>query len=213
MVAPHSSARGTGGRMLLGVAIAITGLLALGMLLNDLVRVIYLFEAAYDLNVELGSPLGIEAGLPGDSEQSTSYYRTVLISSFAEHAVPRTLHALAIALTSATFLAAALVIIMLCRRLWTGRTFVASTASGLLVLAGLTLVTSWLAPWLRHTADAMALDELGYATSGGAQWAELTYYDPLMLDEPLLVLGTVLLLAGLVYLGARSLQRDTEGLV
>src|SRR5690606_37897772 len=125
----------------------------------------------------------------------------------------KTLQALAVGLTTLTFLAAAVVILMLCRRLWTGRTFATSAATGLLALAGLALITAWLAPWLRHEADAIALNQLGYARSGGRRWVELQYYDIGMLDEPLLVLGTVLLLAGLVYLGARRLQRDTEGLV
>jgi hypothetical protein len=126
---------------------------------------------------------------------------------------PKQLQALAIWMTTLTFVAAAVVIVLLCRRLWTGRTFATSAAFGLLTLSVFALVTAWLAPWLRHRADAIALDQLGYSTSGGDQWVSLPRYDLGVIDGPLLVLGTVLLLAGLVYLGAQRLQHDTEGLV
>lgn len=201
------------GRAVLLAVIVITVLGALVMLLNDIVRTVYLLEGAYDLEVGLGSPMGVAANIPGDSAQSTSYYWTVLISSVDALDEPKLLQALAIWVTTLTFLAAAIVIVLLCRRLWTGRTFAASAASGLLVLAALSLVTAWLAPWLRHQADSIALEQLGYAASGGEQWVQVHRYDIGVIDGPLLVLGTVLLLAGLVYLGARQLQNDTRGLV
>ena len=209
---PLSPTRISGRALLLTVA-ALTTLMTLAMLLNDIVRTVYLLEGAYDLEVGLGSPMGVAANIPGDSAQSTSYYWTVLISSFEPLAEPKLLQALAIWVTTLTFLAAAVVILLLCRRLWTGRTFAASAASGLFVLAALSLVTAWLAPWLRHRADSIALEQLGYATSGGEQWVQVHRYDLGVIDGPLLVLGTVLLLAGLVYLGARQLQNDTKGLV
>ncbi len=208
-----SSPGRAGGRLILLVVAALTTLMTLAMLLNDIVRTVYLLEGAYDLEVGLGSPMGVAANIPGDSAQSTSYYWTVLISSFEPLAESKLLQALAIWVTTLTFLAATVVILLLCRRLWTGRTFAASAASGLFVLAALSLVTAWLAPWLRHRADSIALEQLGYATSGGEQWVQVHYYDIGVIDGPLLVLGTVLLLAGLVYLGARQLQNDTKGLV
>lgn len=202
-----------GGRALLLIVAAITSLMTLGMLLNDIVRTVYLMEGAYDLEVGLGSPQGVAANIPGDSDQSTSYYWTVLISSFEPLEASKSLQALAIWVTTLTFVAASVVILLLCRRLWTGRTFATSTAIGMLILSALALVTAWLAPWLRHRADSIALEQLGYATSGGEQWVSVHHYDIGVIDGPLLVLGTVLLLAALVYFGARRMQRDTEGLV
>jgi len=202
-----------GGRAILLIVAALTTLFTLAMLLNDIVRTVYLLEGGYDLEVGLGSPMGVAANLSGDSAQSTSQYWTVLISSLEPLQEPKQLQALAIWMTTLTFVAAAVVIVLLCRRLWTGRTFATSAAFGLLTLSVFALVTAWLAPWLRHRADAIALDQLGYSTSGGDQWVSLPRYDLGVIDGPLLVLGTVLLLAGLVYLGAQRLQHDTEGLV
>jgi hypothetical protein len=202
-----------GGRLLLVVVIVITSLVALSFLLNDIVRTAYLYRGTYDLEVGLGSPLGVDANIPGDSAQSTSQYWRVLISSYESLEGPRLLQALAIWVTTVTFLLAAVVIIVLCRQLWRRRTFATSAAVGLLSLAVLALVTAWLAPWLRHRADAIVLEQLGYSTSGGERWVNLHRYDIGVIDAPLLVLGLVLLLTGLVYLGARQLQRDSEGLV
>ena len=202
-----------GGRaLLIGVAV-VTVVIASGVLLNDLIRIIYMLEGGYSLEVALMSDQGIDANLPGDTEQTTSQYWTVLISTYEMLAVPKLLQALAIGLTSLTFLAAAIAILLLCRRLWTGRTFATPAAVGLLVFAGLTLVTAWLAPWLSHRADTIALDELGYATSGGEKWVELHHFDIGSVNGAVLMLGVVLALTALVYLGTRRLQRDTEGLV
>lgn len=202
-----------GGRALLLLVSAVTLLLTLGLVINDLVRVLYLFEGAYDLKALIGSPEGLPANLAGDSELSQSYFWTVLLSSQHELQGPRVLQALAVGLTTLTFVAGAVTILLLCRRLWTRRTFATSAAVGLLVVAGLTLVTAWLAPWLRHRADELALNEMGYSTGGGASWVELPYYDAWSADGAVLVLGVVLALVALVYLGSRRLQRDTEGLV
>lgn len=209
----EGTAARVGGRALLLLVSVITLVLTLGLLLNDLVRVIYIFEGAYDLKGLLGSPQGLPADLPGDGELSTSYLWSVLLSSNQELQGPRMLQAVAIALTTLTFVAGAVAILLLCRRLWTGRTFAASAATGMLVVSALTLVTAWLAPWLRHRADELALSEMGYPTSGTDRWVELPYFDAWSADGAVLVLGVVLALTALVYLGSRRLQRDTEGLV
>lgn len=202
-----------GGRVLIVIVATVTTLIALAFLLNDIVRIVYTVEGGYDLVVGLGSPQGVEAPIPGGNDQSTLYYWTVLLSTYEDLQLPKLLQALAIGLTTLTFLSAAVVILLLCRRLWTGRTFSVAAASGMLILAGFSLLTAWLAPWLRHSADTIALDQLGYATSGDEQWVELHRYDIGSVDSALLVLGAVLALTGLVYLGARRMQRDTEGLV
>jgi hypothetical protein len=209
----ESTAGRLGGRALLLLVSAITLLLALGLLINDLVRVLYIFEGAYDLTALLGSPQGVPANLAGDGELSESYLWSVLLSSHHELQGPRMLQALAVGLTTLTFAASAVVILLLCRRLWTGRTFATSAATGLLVVSGLTMVTAWLSPWLRHRADELALAEMGYPTSGSDRWVELPYFDAWSADGSVLVLGVVLALVALVYLGSRRLQRDTEGLV
>lgn len=198
------------GRALLIVTAALTVLATAGVLLNDLVRTIYLHEGAYDLKVLLLSPSGLPASLDGDTDQTTSYLWSALISSHEALVTPRLLQSLAIGLASLTFLAAAITILLLCRRLWTGRAFTASTAVALLVVAGLALVTAWFAPSLRHRADEVALSELGYRTSGTGRWVELPYSE---VDASLLILGVVLALAGLVFLAAKRLQSDSEGLV
>src|SRR5690606_12400132 len=129
-----------GGRALLLLVSAITLLLTLGLVINDLVRVLYIFEGAYDLTALLGSPQGVPANLAGDGELSESYLWSVLVSSHHELQGSRMLQALAVGLTTLTFVAGAVTIHLLCRRLWTRRIFAASAAVGLLVVAGLTLV-------------------------------------------------------------------------
>jgi hypothetical protein len=208
-----STASRLSGRALILLVTVITAALTLGLLINDLVRVLYLFEGAYDLEVLVGSPSGVSAGLDGDTELTQSYHWSVLVSSQEALQSARALQALSVGLTTLTFVAGAVTIMLLCRRLWTGRTFAPSAAVGLLVVSGLTLVTAWLAPWLRHRADEIALEALGYSTSGGTRWVELPYYDAWSADGAVLVLGVVLGLAGLVYLGSRRLQHDTEGLI
>lgn len=201
------------GRTMLAIVAGGTIVATLAMLLNDIVRTAYLFRGGYTLEAALGSPMGVAAELSGDSAQTTSQYWTVLISSAEPLAAPTALQTIALWMTSLTFVAAAVAIVLLCRRLWTGRTFAEPAAAALLALAVLALTTAWLAPWLRHRADAIALEELGYATSGDERWVSLPGYDIGAIDGGLLVLGIVLLLTGLVYVGARRLQQDTEGLV
>ncbi len=202
-----------GGRGIILLVVVVTAVLTLSLLMNDLVRVLYVFDGAYNIKADLVSTTGVPANLPGDSANTESYYWSVLLSSHQELQLPKTLQALAIGVTTLTFVSGALTIFLLCRRLWTGRTFAASAAVGLLAVSGLTLVTAWLAPWLRHRADQLALDAMGYATSGTSRWVELPYYDAWSVDPAVLVLGVVLGLTALVYLGARGLQRDTEGLI
>ncbi len=202
-----------GGRVLLLIVASLTTLLALGFLLNDIVRTVYLWEGAYTLEVALGTQLAVDANLPSDSEQNTSFFSTALITSFENLDESKTLQVLAIWLTTLTFLVAAIVIVLLCRQLWTGRTFGASSATGVLGLAVAALVTAWLTPWLRHRADTIAFEQLGYDPRVAGPLVQLRQYDLGAIDGPLLVLGIVLLLAGLVYLGARRLQNDTKGLV
>ncbi len=197
-------------RALLIVTSVLTVVVTAGVLINDLVRIIYMYEGAYDLKVILGSPLGLPANLDGDSGQAQSYLWTALISSQEPLATARLLQSLSIGLTSITFLAAAVAIVVLCRRLWTGRTFTASAAVAILVLAGLALATAWFAPWLSHRADGSALDELGYSTSGPERWVELPYFE---MNDSMLMLGVVLVLVGLVYFAAKKLQQETDGLV
>lgn len=201
------------GRALILIVGIVTTVLTLLLVLNDIVRVVYIFDGGYDIQAALMSPQGVRADLPGDSAVNESYYWTVLLASQQELQVSKNLQALAVGLTTLTFVAGAATILLLCRRLWTARTFATSAAVGLLVVAGLTLATAWLAPWLRHRADELALREMGYATSGTTKWVELPHFDALSVDGAVLVVGVVLALAGLVYLGARRLQHDTEGLV
>jgi|GEM_PF-2531374 len=201
------------GRALLLLVAGITTVLTLSLLVNDLVRVLYMFDGAYDLHVLLGSPQGVPSGLDGDTEVTQSYISSVLLSSQLELQAARTLQVIAIVLTTLTFVASAATILLLCRRLWTRRTFATSAAVSLLVVAGLTLATAWLAPWLRHRADEVALESMGYSTSGGALWVELPYYDVWSPDGAVFVLGVVLGLTALVYLGSKNMQRDTEGLI
>lgn len=205
--------RRAGGRALLLVVMAVTSLAALALLLNNIVRIAYLLRGGYTLELGLGSTGGVPADLAGDSAQSTSQFWTVLVSSTEQLPTPTALQIAAIAVTTLTFLAAAVVILQLCARLWAGRTFAASAAVGMLLLSALALVASLLAPWLRHSADAIALEQLDYATSGGERWVQLARFDLGSIDGSLLVLGIVVLLVALVYSSTRRLQRDSEGLV
>lgn len=209
--APKVASRVTG-RALILIVVAVTALFTLSMLINDLVRVVYMFEGAYEIEALILSPDGMPANLSGDTEMTTSYHWSVLLTSQLALAVPRTLQAVAIGLTSTTFVAGAVAVLLLCRRLWTGRTFAPSAAVGLLIVSALTIATAWFAPGLRHRADELALTEMGYPTTGPV-WVELPYYDAFGVDESVLLLGLVLGLTALVYLGARRLQRDTEGLI
>ncbi|MER3390857.1 MAG: hypothetical protein RJQ01_12630 [Microcella sp.] len=202
-----------GGRALLVVVMALTSTAALALLLNDIVRIAYLTRGGYTLELALGSPGGVPAELQGDNAATTSQFWTVLVSSSENLTTPTILQVVAIALTTLTFLAAAAVIVLLCARLWAGRTFATSTAIGMLALSALALVASLAAPWLCHRADAIALEQLDYATDGGERWVSLERFDLGSIDGSLLVLGIVVLLVALVYSGARRLQRDSDGLV
>lgn len=201
------------GRTLLAVVMIITSVAALAMASNDIVRVAYLLRGGYTLEVALVSPGGIPAGLDGDTDQTTSQFWTVLISSSEQLPTPTTLQVIAIVVTSLAFLAGAAVILLLCARLWTGRTFAPSAAVGMLTLSALALIASVVAPWLRHNADTLALEQLGYAAQGSERSVQVPRFDIGSVDGSLLVLGLVVLLAALVYIGARRLQRDSDGLV
>ncbi|HRN29150.1 MAG TPA: hypothetical protein PK781_06940 [Terrimesophilobacter sp.] len=61
--------------------------------------------------------------------------------------------------------------------------------------------------------DSTARGHTPADTSPGARWVELPHFDIGSADGAVLVLGVILALLALVYLGARRLQHDTEGLV
>lgn len=212
LASPQPARRATG-QPLLAVVIGISVVAALAMLLNDIVRIAYLLGDGYTLEASVGSPNGIPAELPADTAQSSSQVWTVLISTSEVVPTAPLLQTVALALTSLTFLLAAAVVIMLCVRLWTGRTFARSTAAGMLALSVLAVIVSVLAPWLQHRADAIALDHLGYSARDGERWALVRQFDLGSVDAALMTLGVVLVLTALVYVGAQRLQRDTDGLV
>lgn len=206
-----------GGRALLTIVAIVTVLATLGLILNDIVRVAYLFMGGYGIEVALISFEGMPAAVAGGNEQNTAEYWKVIINTYENVDTSRVLQALAIGLTTLMFVACAITILLLCRRLWTGRTFATSASVGVLVVSVLTIVTAWVAPLLRHTADTLALAATPFQTEpieGSSEaWVELPYYDIGSVDGTVLVLGIILGLTALVYLGARRLQRDTEGLV
>lgn len=220
---PRPSAGRVGGRALLVVVALVTVVATLGLVLNDIVRIAYMWMGGYGIEVALISFEGVPADIPGANALNTAEHWKVMVYTYENVDTSRMLQTLAIALTALTFVIGAIAILMLCRRLWTGRTFAASAAVGMLVVAGLTVATAWVAPWLRHTADSLALaatpfptsDSGGFPTDGSAgdRWIELPYFDVGSVDGTVLLLGVVLALTALVYLGARRLQRDTEGLV
>lgn len=217
------SAARAGGRILLAIVAAVAVLATLSVILNDIVRIAYTWMGGYGIEVALLSYGGVPADIPGANDANTAEYWKVVIQTFEHVDGSRMLQTVAIALTTLTFVVGAVVILLLCRRLWTGRTFAASAAVGLLVVAVLTIATAWIAPWLRHTADALALAATPFPTSDsgnfptedspGDRWVELPHFDIGSVDGTVLLLGVVLALTALVYLGARRLQRDTEGLV
>lgn len=203
--------------MLLLAVAAVTILTTLGLILNDIVRVAYVFRGGYGIEAALGSPEGMPADVVGSDERNTAQYWTVLINTEENTDASRVLQALAIALTALVFVACAITILLLCRRLWTGRTFAVSASVGLLAVSVLSMATAWIAPWLRHTADELAFaatpfqkEPLEGSTSA---WLALPNFDIGSVDSPMLVLGVILGLTALVYLGARRLQRDTDGLI
>lgn len=214
---PRTTAGRIGGRALLVIVATVTVLATLGLILNDIVRIAYVFEGGYGLEVALLSYEGVPADIAGGNALNTAEYWKVIVYTFENVDTSRMLQALAIALTTLTFIAAAVAILLLVRRLWTGRTFAASAAVGVLVVSVLMVATAWVAPFLRHQADSLALAATPFPTdqSVGSQqnWVELPHYDIGSVDGTVLALGVILALTALVYLGARRLQRDTEGLV
>lgn len=221
--ATRAPAARLGGRALLVVVAVVTVLATLGLILNDIVRIAYMHMGGYGIEVALLSYEGVPADIPGANALNTAEYWKVIVYTYENVDTSRTLQTLAIALTTLMFIVGAVAILLLCRRLWTGRTFATSAAVGMLVVAVLTMATAWVAPWLRHTADSLALaatpfptsDAGGFPTetSTGDRWVELPHFDVGSVDGTVLLLGAVLALTALVYLGARRLQRDTEGLV
>jgi len=205
------------GRVLLVAVAIVTVLTTLAVILNDIVRIAYVFMGGYSIETALDSFQGMPADVAGANELNTAQYWSVLVNTDENTDTSRVLHAVAIGLTTVVFVACAITILLLCRRLWTGRTFTVSASVGVLVVSLLTIVTAWFSPWLRHTADELAFAATPFqkepveGTTGA--WLELPHFDIGSVNSPLLVLGVILGLMALVYLGARRLQRDTDGLV
>lgn len=214
---PRTTAGRIGGRVLLVTVAIVTVLATLGLILNDIVRIAYAQMGGYGIEVALISFGGVPADIAGGNELNTAEYWKVIVYTHENVDTSRMLQILAIALTTLTFIAAAIAILLLVRRLWTGRTFATSAAVGVLVVSVLMIATAWVAPFLRHQADTLALAATPFPTNevAGSQqnWVELPHFDIGSVDGTVLVLGVVLALTALVYLGARRLQRDTEGLV
>lgn len=220
---PRPRAGSLGGRAALVVVAIVTVLATLSIMLNDIVRIAYMWMGGYGIDVALLGYEGVPADIPGANDLNTADYWKIYINTYENVDTSRMLQTVAIALTTLVFVIGAIAILLLCRRLWTGRTFAPSAAIGMLVVALFTVATAWVAPWLRHTADSIALAATPFPTSDsgnmptdtspGDRWVELPYFDVGSVDGTVLLLGVVLALTALVYLGVRRMQRDTEGLV
>lgn len=202
----------------LAVAIIAGALLAAATLFFALWLISDVFAPEWIVEVPVASPLDVVPLMTGAANESHTYaYGTVLISSYAELIVPRTLTAVALGLNFAVALVALVVLIVLAVCMRMQRSFTRAATIGVAVLGLLSAVASIGAPWLIRLATATTVSELGYPTSGddapSGEWVvppEFTLQDT---NWPLLFLGVLFVLTSALFIRARRLQRDTEGLI
>lgn len=202
----------------LAVTIGAGVLLAVATVFFALWLIADVFSPEWIVEVPVASPIDVIPLVAGTAGESHAYgYGTVLISSYEALAGPRALRAVSMGLNFAVVLAALIMLIVPAGRVRAQRSFSRPATVGVVVLGIVATVTSIAAPWLAHLSVSATVAQLGYPTSGddapAGEWVvppEFAWQDT---NWPLLFLGILFLVTAMLFLRARRLQRDTEGLV
>ncbi len=216
---PHAHTRATHTRnAALAVTIVAGVLLALATAFFALWLVSDVFTPEWIVEVPVASPRDVVPLVAGAAAESHTYaYGTVLISSYAALVVPRTLAAIAMALNFAVALVTLVMVIVLAARVRIQRSFTRAATVGIVVLGALSTVTAFAAPWLERLSITTTVSGLGYPTSGdeapAGEWVVPPQFTLQDANWPLLFIGILFLLTAALFVRARRLQRDTEGLV
>ncbi|WP_435736360.1 hypothetical protein V5D56_16440 [Cellulosimicrobium sp. PMB13] len=210
-------------RPLLTLTTTVAVLAAVVATLLGLWRVAVLFNPAYPFTVDAGvaTPLDVSPRVAGAAGESWSWYSQVTVESHDPLTDARVLAAVAGALPFVLFVAACAVVVLLCRRLWLGRSFARTATWGLAALAALCATTAVVAPWAQTLSTRRALVALGYPTSGDVgtgplderEWVAMPWFDLGSVSWPLAALALLLVLVAVVARSGERLQRDTDGLV
>lgn len=131
------------------------------------------------------------------------------------------LDALGVGLPYLVFAAICILVLLLLRRLWTGRSFTRLAACGLAIVGVLTIASGALSQWLSRFAREIALGRLGLPqsfdagmeVSGTGEWFSAHVAGESLLDYPGIGLGLALLLLAVLVHRGRSLQESVDGLV
>lgn len=210
-------------RPLLALTTTVAALSALVATFLGVWRVAVLFNPVYPFTVDVGvaTPLDVAPRVSGTAGESWAWYSQVTIESHDPLTDARVLAAVAAALPFVLFVAACAVVVVLCRRLWLGRSFARTATWSLVVLAALCAATAVAAPWAEALSTRRALLALGYPTSGDVgtgplderEWVTMPWFDLGGVTWPLAALALLLVLVAVVTRSGERLQRDTDGLV
>lgn len=119
----------------------------------------------------------------------------------------------------AVFYLGCAIVLVLIRRVWTGRSFTRLAAVALGVLGVLVIAVGKLVPWLQLRAVELAVQQLGLPTAPEASdpaakgWLVPQPYGIESIDWTLVVLGVVLVFLAVLLHRGTKLQEDVEGLV
>jgi len=160
---------------------------------------------------------------PAESEADGASYSGVTITADAPLALPRSLQVIAAVMNILVIVGGSLLVVMLAMRMLRSRPFARLLSWGLGIVGVIAVAAAAVAPQLEAAAVDVAVRELGFAVHGdsstadGADSIALPLWDPLwMLDRvdiPLLLIGIVMGVVGLLVAEGVRLQKDTEGLV
>ncbi|SEB85616.1 hypothetical protein SAMN04489806_1958 [Paramicrobacterium humi] len=205
---------GRGALLTIMVIAALVGLVAVGLAIWF---VEWTYSRPFAFSVGYAAP-----GYPdvASTAETAQFYDSISVESDEPLDASRALRSVAIALPLTMFVAGALGVIVLARRLLSSRPF-ARAARGLLVaIAALAAAVGIAVPALEAAATASAVAALSMPTDGfhvadpdSQAWVVPAGFELQDLNWPVLALATVLLLIALVWRHGERLQRDTEGLV
>ncbi len=177
----------------------------------------YSFEIRYVAAIDDDGPTGLPTS--GVDPPVFAQYQTIQVDTTRDLPVPVILTDIATVAPFAVFLLGCVLVLVLCRRLWTGRSFTRPATVSLAVLGGLVLAASVVVPWLRIAAVDQASRALGLplAPTGAAEpgyaWVVPPTFGEQSVDWPMLILGVVLVfLAALLHRGTK-MQDDLAGLI
>lgn len=147
-------------------------------------------------------------------------YETVRVTTSENLAEPILMTQLAIVAPFLVFYLGCLLLLVLVRRVWTGRSFSRLAAIGLGVLGALVVGAGTFVPWLELRAVGVAVTQLGLPVSPtgtepapSTGWVVPWPYGLESIDWPLVVLGVVLVLLAVLLHRGTTLQAEVEGLV